>query len=116
MPAPIKPAIPYAAFDALDLRIGEIVAVELVPNSSKLVRLRVSFGDHERTILSGMRKERDDLQALVGVRTLFLVNLEPKKLAGAVSEGMIVDVGFADGVKPALLIPERDVEPGTRAG
>jgi methionine--tRNA ligase beta chain len=115
MHARIKPPVPYSAFDALDLRIGEIITAEPVANSSKLVRLRVSFGDHERTILSGMRKERDDLSALVGIRTLFLLNLEPKKMAGETSEGMIVDVGFADGLKPALLLPEWPVPPGTRA-
>lgn len=112
----MKPPVPYSAFDALDLRIGEIIAAEPVEKSSKLVRLRVSFGDHERTILSGMRKERDDLGALVGVRTLFLINLEPKPMAGEMSEGMIVDVGYADGIKPALLLTERPVPPGTRAG
>ena len=114
--AEIKPSVPYAAFDALDLRIGEIVAAEPVENSSKLVRLRVSFGEFERTILSGMRKEREDLSALVGVRTLFLVNLEPKKMAGEMSEGMIVDVGYADGLKPAFLLTEWPLPPGTRAG
>ena len=85
-------------------------------NSSKLARLRVSFGDHERTILSGLRRERDDLSALVGVQTLFIVNLEPKRLAGEVSEGMLFDLGYADGILPAFAVPERPVPNGTRAG
>ena len=115
-PAPIKPLIALAAVEALDIRVGEIVGVENVPNSSKLVRLRVSFGDHERTILSGLRREREDLSALVGVQTLFIVNLEPKRLAGEVSEGMLFDLGFADGILPAFAVPERPVPNGTRAG
>jgi tRNA-binding protein len=115
-PAPIKPLVSMAALQALDVRVGEIVAVENVPNSTKLVRLKVSFGDHTRTILAGMRKEREHAENLVGVRTLFVVNLEPKKLAGEISEGMLLDLGFADGLQPALLLPERPMPSGTRAG
>lgn len=115
-PAPIKPIVTLAAVEALDIRVGEIVGVENVPNSSKLVRLRVSFGDHERTILAGLRRERDDLSALVGVQALFVVNLEPKRLAGELSEGMLFDLGYADGILPALAVPERPVPNGTRAG
>jgi len=115
-PAPIKALVPFAALEALDIRLGEIVAIEDVANSSKLVRLKVSFGDHTRTILSGMRKERESLGALVGVRTLFVINLEPRKMAGEVSEGMLLDLGYADGLQPALLLSERPMPSGARAG
>lgn len=115
-PAPIKPLVTLAALEALDIRVGEIAGVENVPNSSKLVRLRVSFGDHERTILAGLRREREDPPALVGVQALFVVNLEPKRLAGEVSEGMLFDLGYADGILPAFAVPERPVPNGTRAG
>jgi tRNA-binding protein len=115
-PAPVKPAVPLATLAALDIRLGEIVAVEDVVNSNKLVRLRVSFGDHTRTILSGMKKERENLGALVGIRTLFVINLEPRKMAGEVSEGMLLDLGFSDGLQPALLLPDRPMPSGTRAG
>lgn len=115
-PAPIKPIVTLAAVEALDIRVGEIVGVENVPNSSQLVRLRVSFGDHERTILAGLRRERDDPAALVGVQALFIVNLEPKRLAGELSEGMLFDLGYADGILPALAVPERPIPNGTRAG
>ena len=115
-PAPIKPIVTLAAVEALDIRVGEIVGVENVPNSSKLVRLRVSFGDHERTILAGLGREREDPSALVGVQALFIVNLEPKRLAGEPSEGMLFDLGYADGILPAFAVPERPVPNGTRAG
>jgi tRNA-binding protein len=115
-PAPVKPAVPFTTLAALDIRLGEIVAVEDVANSNKLVRLRVSFGDHTRTILSGMKKERENLGALVGIRTLFVINLEPKKMAGEVSEGMLLDLGFSDGLQPGFLLPERPMPSGTRAG
>ena len=115
-PAPIKPPVAISALDALDIRLGEIVAVENVPHSSKLVRLRVSFGDHVRTILAGLRRERADPTSLVGRQTLFVVNLEPKRLAGEISEGMLLDLGYADGRLPALALPEKPMPNGTRAG
>jgi tRNA-binding protein len=115
-PAPVKPAVPFAALEALDIRVGEVVGVSDVAGSSKLVRLRVSFGDHERNILAGLRKERENPAELVGKQALFVVNLEPRKMAGEVSEGMLFDLGYADGVLPALAMPEHPVPNGTRAG
>ena len=115
-PAPVKPPVAIAALEALDIRVGEIVGVENVAGSSKLVRLRVSFGDHTRTILAGLRRERDDPAVLAGRQALFVVNLEPKRMAGEISEGMLFDLGYADGLLPALAVPERPVPNGTRAG
>ena len=115
-PAPVKPPIAFAAVEALDIRLGTITAVEDVPGSRKLLRLVVSFGDHTRRILSGMKQERANPQELVGRQTLFVVNLEPRKMAGDVSEGMILDIGYADGLLPALAVPERQMPDGSRAG
>jgi tRNA-binding protein len=115
-PAPVKPPVPLAALEALDIRVGTIEAVEDVPRSEKLVRLIVSFGDHRRTILAGMKKERSDPSEIRGRQALFVVNLEPRRIMGEVSEGMLFDLGSADGVTPALAVPERDVPDGTRAG
>ena len=115
-PAPIKPVVPVSALDALDLRVGTIEAVEDVPNSKKLLRLVVNFGDHRRTILSGMKDERANPLEIRGQQALFVVNLEPRKMAGETSEGMLLDLGFADGIAPALAVPERPLPDGTRAG
>ena len=115
-PAPVKPQVPLAALEALDIRVGTIEAVEDVPRSEKLVRLTVSFGDHRRTILAGMKKERSDPAEIRGRQALFVVNLEPRRIMGELSEGMLFDLGSADGVTPALAVPERDVPDGTRAG
>jgi tRNA-binding protein len=115
-PAPIKPAVSMEALDKLDIRVGTIRSVQEVPESRKLVRLEVGFGDHTRTILSGMKGERENLQELVGRQTLFVVNLEPRKFAGLISEGMLLDLGYADGIPPALAIPERPMPDGARAG
>lgn len=116
VPAHVKPAVGIAAIEALDIRVGTIQAVGEVAGSRKLVKLTVSFGDHERSILAGLRHERPDLAVLVGRQALFVVNLEPRTMAGQVSEGMLFDIGYADGLPPALAVPERPVPDGTRAG
>jgi tRNA-binding protein len=87
-----------------------------VPKSSKLVRLTVDFGDHRRRILAGLKQERANPKELEGRQALFVVNLEPKPMMGEVSEGMLFDIGYADGVTPALAVPEREVPNGVRAG
>ncbi|MGB2667617.1 MAG: hypothetical protein WAK48_26710 [Candidatus Acidiferrum sp.] len=115
-PAAVKPIVPFSALEALDIRVGTITRVEEVPRSDKLMRLIVNFGDHLRTILAGIRKERENAQEIVGKQALFVVNLEPRKMAGEVSEGMLFDLGYADGITPALAMPERVVPDGTRAG
>ena len=115
-PAPVKPTVSFSTLEALDVRVGTIVKVEDVSASSKLARLVVSFGDHTRTILAGIRKERANPKELEGRQALFVVNLEPRKMAGETSKGMLFDLGYADGLAPALAVPERPVPDGTRAG
>jgi tRNA-binding protein len=115
-PAPVKPTVPFSTLDSLDIRVGTIIAVEEVPQSSKLMRLVVSFGDHNRSILAGIKKERPNPQELQGRQALFVVNLEPRRMAGELSEGMLFDIGYADGIPPVLSIPESAVPDGTRAG
>jgi tRNA-binding protein len=115
-PAAIKPIIDIKVLEALDIRVGTIEGVEEVPRSEKLMKLSVNFGDHSRTILAGIKKERENPREIEGRQALFVVNLEPRKMAGEISEGMLFDIGYADGVTPALSIPERPVPNGTRAG
>jgi len=116
VPAPVKPVVPFSALEALDIRVGTIEGVEEVPRSGKLMRLTVNFGDHSRVILAGMQKERENPREIEGKQALFVLNLEPRKMAGEVSEGMLFDIGYADGIKPALAMPERPVPNGARAG
>ena len=115
-PAPLKAPVPLSVVESIDVRVGTIQRVDEVAGSRKLLRLTVSFGDHSRSILSGMKQERSDPHQLVGRQALFIVNLEPKRMAGELSEGMLFDVGYADGLLPALVVPERPVPDGTRAG
>ena len=114
--APIKPTIPFDLLDKLDIRVGTIEQVSDVPQSDKLVRLTVDFGDSKRNILVGMKKERQNPKEIEGKQALFVVNLEPKKMAGELSEGMFFDIGYADGVTPVLAVPEKPVPNGTQAG
>ena len=114
--APIKSKISMSDVEKIDIRVGTIVSVEDVAGSDKLLRLAVDFGDHRRSILAGMKQEREDPREIEGRQALFVVNLEPKKMMGEVSEGMLFDLGYADGILPALAIPERKVPNGTRAG
>jgi len=114
-PAAIKPLAAMADLDKLDIRVGSIETVENVEGSEKLVKLTVDFGDHKRTILSGIKKERPNFKELVGKQTTFVVNLAPRRMAGLMSEGMLFDVGFADGVDPSLLLVEKLTPNGTRA-
>jgi tRNA-binding protein len=114
-PAQIKPAITADDLKKIDIRVGTIERVAEVPNSDKLMQLTVNFGDHQRTILAGIKKERPNPQELEGKQALFVVNLAPRKMAGLVSEGMLFDLGYADRITPVLAVPESPVPNGTRA-
>jgi tRNA-binding protein len=115
-PAPVKPVISFADLDRIDVRVGTILEVEDIAASDKLLKLTVDFGDHRRSILAGMKQEREHPREIEGRQALFVINLEPKKMMGEISEGMLFDLGYADGVQPALAVPERFVPNGTRAG
>lgn len=116
IPAPIKPQASIEDLEKLDIRVGTILAVEEVQHSKKLMRLIVDLGDHRRTILAGIKQERDNPKEIVGRQALFVVNLAPREMAGEVSEGMLFDLGYPDDVTPALAVPERPVPNGSRAG
>jgi len=115
-PAQVKPLISKDLLDQVDIRVGTILSVEDVSGSDKLVALSVNFGDHQRTIVAGLKKERADPREIIGKQALFVVNLEPRKMRCVVSEGMLFDLGYADGIRPMLAVPERPVPDGTRAG
>ncbi|MCD8233267.1 MAG: tRNA-binding protein [Cloacibacillus porcorum] len=116
MTAPVKANIGIDIVDQIDIRVGTIRTVEDVVNSKKLVKLGVDFGGFTRTILVGMKGEREDPKEVEGKQALFIVNLEPRKMAGELSEGMLFDIGYADKITPVLAQPEKPVPDGTRAG
>jgi methionine--tRNA ligase beta chain len=115
-PATVKETISIDVFEKLDIRVGRIERVDDVETSEKLVKLTVDFGDHKRTVVAGMKKERENPKEIEGRQALFLLNLRPRKMMGQVSDGMILDIGYADGIKPALAVPETAVPNGARLG
>ncbi len=131
MGAPVKANVTIKDFEKLDIRVGKILSVEDVEGSDKLVGLTVDFGDFRRAIAAGMKKERPITEAeaaakvspikrirdeIEGKQALFVVNLEPRKMMGIVSEGMLFDIGYPDGIIPVLAVPEKPVPDGVRAG
>jgi len=115
-PAPIKAPIEMADLEKIDIRVGTIISVEDIANSDKLVKLTVSFGDHQRTIISGIKQERANPKEIEGKQALFVVNLPSRKMRGEISEGMLFDIGYADGLIPVLAISENKIADGARAG
>ena len=114
--APVKPIVSIEILDKIDIRVGTIELLEDIPGSEKLVRLMVDFGDHKRRILAGMKRERSNPREVQGKQALFVVNVEPKRIMGEVSEGMLFDIGYSDGITPVLAVPERPVPNGAKAG
>jgi tRNA-binding protein len=112
----LKETILMEVLDKIDVRVGEILKVDDVAKSDKLVKLTVDFGSFQRQILVGMKKERENPREIEGRQALFVVNLPARKMAGEVSEGMLFDIGFQDGITPVLAVPERPVPNGVRAG
>jgi len=115
-PAGVKKMVTFEDFEKLDIRVGTITSVVEVPNSRKLMKLSVSFGDHSRTILAGIKQERANPSEIKGKQALFVLNLPDRKMAGETSQGMLFDIGYSDGVNPCLSVPEKPVPDGTRAG
>lgn len=115
-PAPIKPAATIDDLQKLDIRVGTIQQVDDVAGSKKLVRLAVDFGDRVRTVVVGMKTERQNPREIEGRQALFVVNLPPRQMAGLTSEAMLFDIGYEDGITPVLASPETPVPNGCRAG
>jgi len=75
-----KPAVTLADLEKIDIRVGAIISVEAVLGSDKLMKLTVDFGDHQRSILAGMKQEAENPKEIEGKQALFVVNLEPRKM------------------------------------
>jgi len=104
--------ISYDDFAKLDIRIGLVVAAEFVPDTDKLIKCTVDFGEMgQRTIVSGIAQWKKP-EELVGKRLPYIVNLAPRMLRGVESQGMLLAASDESGV--ALLQPERDIAPGTK--
>ena len=96
----------------VDLRVGRVVEAEPVPGSRKLIKLTVDLGTEKRTILAGLAKWYKP-EDFVGKYVIVVANLKPKKMAGMVSEGMILAAPCSGG-KPVLVTVSEPVEPGSK--
>ncbi len=104
--------IVYDDFAKLDIRIGTVMAAELVPETDKLIQCTIDFGEMgQRTIVSGIAQWKKP-EELVGRQLPYIVNLAPRVLRGVESQGMLL--AASDDVGVALLAPEREVPPGTK--
>ena len=105
-----KPEITYDDFAKLQFQVGEIIACEAVPKSKKLLCSKVKIGSQVRQILSGIKADYSP-EEMVGKKVMVVTNLKPAKLAGMVSEGMLLCAEDGDG-KLSLMTPEKDMLAG----
>lgn len=104
--------VSYEDFAKLDIRIGTVVAAELVPETDKLIKCTVDFGElGVRTIVSGIAEWKKP-EELIGKQFPYVVNLAPRVLRDVESQGMLLAASDEEGV--ALLNPERTLPPGTK--
>lgn len=108
-----KPEISYDDFAKLEIRVGTVRAAELIPDTDKLLKCTVDFGDFgERTIVSGIALFRKP-EEIIGKQLPYIVNLAPRTLRGVESQGMLLAASpGGDGL--ALLIPDAEVPNGTK--
>lgn|SRR3989338_3076534 len=105
-----KPQISYDDFVKLDIRIGTVMAAELVPETDKLIKCTVDFGTFgTRTVVSGIAQWKKP-EELTGRQFPYIVNLEPRVIRGIESQGMILAIRNKEAI--SLLHPEAEVDPG----
>lgn len=107
-------------FKKMEARIGKVLVAEAVPDSDKLIRFELDFGEKDadgnpkpRQILSAIREWYPEPELLIGKMMLFVLNLAPRTIRGLESNGMLMAVDGVDGT-PVFLVPEREVNPGAK--
>ncbi len=118
--------VSYEEFKKMDIRVGRIMEAEPVPETDKLLKCQIDFGEVDekgnkklKQIVSGIHEYYPDPSILIGKQVLYIVNLEPRTIKGVISNGMLMAV---DGIpsqselegKPVFLIPEVEVKSGSR--
>jgi methionine--tRNA ligase beta chain len=102
--------ITFDDFMKLDIRIGTVTAAEKVVGADKLIRLDLDLGGEHRQVVAGMAPTYTP-KDFIGKQVPILVNLEPRKLRGVESQGMILAVDVDE--KPVMLMPDKEVPPGS---
>lgn len=112
--------ITYEEFKKLDIRVGTVKEVKEVPETDKLLCFQLDFGEVDsegnkklRQIVSGLHEYYPDYEKLVGRQLLYIINLEPRKIKGFESNGMLLAVDGVEG-RPIFLIPETEAPSGAR--
>jgi methionine--tRNA ligase beta chain len=98
-------------FLQVQLKIGKVLEAEKVDGSEKLLKLKVDFGEESRQVLSGIAKSYAP-EEIIGKEFVFVTNLEPRQMMGMESQAMILAAVDGEG-KPVVLIPEKEVPPGS---
>ena len=107
-----KALIPIGTFQQLDLRVAEILAAEKVEKADKLLKLKIRVGDEERQLIAGIALHYKP-EELVGKKVVIVANLQPAKIRGVESQGMILAASTEDG-KLSIVAPERDMPSGAK--
>ncbi|HWC65008.1 MAG TPA: methionine--tRNA ligase subunit beta, partial [Thermoanaerobaculia bacterium] len=107
------PKITIEDFQKIELRTAKIVAAEPVPKSKKLMRLEVDLGSERRQVVAGIAT-RYAPESLVGKTVVVVANLQPAKLMGLESNGMVLAASLPESGEPVVLVPEEEVPPGTK--
>lgn len=104
-------------FKKVEITVGKIISADKIEGSEKLLKLMVEFKEETgpRQILSGIQKFFGDESVLVGRKCMFVTNLEPRKMMGLESNGMLFALGGHDDIPFSLVVPQTDVPEGTRA-
>ncbi len=107
--------ISYDDFKKVEMKVGKILSGDIVEGADKLYRFDVDLGEEKpRQILSAIREYYPDISTLIGKKLVFVSNLEPRMIRGLESQGMVVAVDGLDN-QPVFLVPESDVNPGSKA-
>jgi methionine--tRNA ligase beta chain len=102
--------ISFEEFKKIELKVGKVLNAEKIEGSEKLLKLIVDLGDEKRQLVAGIAKYYEP-EDLIDKEIVVVTNLEPKKLMGIESQGMLLAANV-DG-EPVILIPEKEVPPGT---
>ena len=114
-PPPDRPAVPHISIDEfmkIELRVARVLEAEAVPKSKKLLKLKVDTGSDQRTIVAGIAEAYQPEQ-LVGRTVVIVANLQPAKLMGVESNGMVL-AASPEGGLPTLMAVDPAITPGTR--
>ncbi len=105
--------ISFEEFKKIDLRVAKVITAERVEGSKNLLKLQIDLGEEQRQIIAGIAQFYQP-EDLIGREIIVIVNLEPKVVFGLESQGMLLAAEDKNQKKPVLLMPDKEVPPGTK--